>query len=76
LKLRGGNTRIVFYSGSTQINKQTSGTADDLAVGSAIMVTGTANSDGSISALMISSHPVLSVPGSQTGNPPAENSPH
>jgi hypothetical protein len=52
-----GSTKIVLYSPATQIAKQTSGTAADLAVGSTVMVTGSTNSDGSISAQSISLRP-------------------
>lgn len=52
-----GSTKIVLYSPATQIAKQTSGTADDLAVGSTVTVTGSTNSDGSISAQSISLRP-------------------
>lgn len=57
LKLRDGSSRIIFYSGSTTINKQASGTVDDLSVGSSVMVVGNANADGSVSAQNISLRP-------------------
>lgn len=60
-----GSTKIVLYSPATQIAKQTSGTVADLAVGSTVMVTGSTNSDGSISAQNISLRPT---PAGNPGN--------
>jgi len=67
LKMRDGSTRIIFYSGSTQISKQTSGTVDDLGVGSAVMVAGSANADGSVSAQSISLRPANPTGGNVPG---------
>ncbi len=50
-------SKIVFYSPSTTITKMTVGTAQDLSVGSQISITGTANSDGSITAQMVQLRP-------------------
>jgi len=54
LKMRDGSSRIVFFSDSTQITKQVAGTLDDVIIGSSVMIQGTSNSDGSITAQVIS----------------------
>jgi len=53
----GSSSEIVLLSPSTQILKQTSGTAADLTAGTEVTVTGTSNSDGSLTATSIQIRP-------------------
>jgi hypothetical protein len=57
LKLQDGGSKIVFLSATTDISKFVKGTADDLAVGTNVMVNGTTNSDGSVTSKMIQIRP-------------------
>jgi len=50
IKLPDGGSRIVFISTSTQISKMASSSVGDLAVRDSVSVTGSINSDGSITA--------------------------
>jgi len=56
---RDGSSKIVFYTSSTPIMKTASGTISDVSVGSNIVVTGTPNSDGSITAQSIQLRPAM-----------------
>ena len=50
VKLKTGGSKIVLLSDSTAINKSTTGAKNDLEVGKSVMVTGTTNTDGSVTA--------------------------
>ncbi len=53
IKLRDGGSKIILLSDATQITRLRDGNLNDLATGKNILVNGTANADGSITARMI-----------------------
>lgn len=53
VSLANGNSEVVFYSTSTQISEPTIVSASSLATGTMVMVGGTSNSDGSLTAQSI-----------------------
>jgi hypothetical protein len=57
LQLANGNSEVVFYSTSTPISEPTMISANTLKVGTTIMVGGTSNSDGSLTAQTIQIRP-------------------
>lgn len=62
----GSSTELVLLSPSTQILKQTSGSASDLTDGTEVVVTGTSNSDGSLTASSIQIRPAgMTMPGNR-----------
>lgn len=57
VKLADGGSRIVFVGETAKVNKMTSGVKDDLVEGAQVFVTGTENSDGSVTAQSIELNP-------------------
>lgn len=57
IQLASGSTQIVLMGTSTQILKTTLGSPSDLSPGTTVLVTGTANSDGSLTAQSIQIRP-------------------
>lgn len=79
LKLMDGGSKVVLFSSSTRVSKMSDGTTNDLTNGTNVMVTGTTNQDGSITASNIQIRPASSTDmfmlrgstGGQGGQPPA-----
>jgi hypothetical protein len=57
LKLMDGGSKVVFLSASTTISTTANGTKDDLKPGTNVMITGTSNQDGSLTASMVQIRP-------------------
>lgn len=50
IKMQSGSTQTVYYSDSTKVYQDASASLSDLAVGDSVSVSGTPNSDGSVTA--------------------------
>jgi len=62
IKLRDGGSKIVLFSPASKVEKTVDGAIADVAVGKSVMVTGTTNPDGSVSAISIQMRPTLAIP--------------
>jgi len=67
VSLAAGGSKIILYTPTTTVSKTSAGTISDVTVGSTITATGTANSDGSMTATAIQIRPA--------GNPSAPVNP-
>ena len=71
VKLTDGGSKIVFLSPTTQVLKSTTGILNDLAVGTQVVASGNAGSDGSITATSIQIRPAMMA--TPTPTPPPSN---
>lgn len=62
IKMQDGSTKIVLVGSGAQVMKSTTGSLDDLAIGTQVTITGSANSDGSVTAESIQIRPAGSMP--------------
>jgi len=62
LDTRDGSSHVILISPATTVQKSVSGSLSDVATGSTVVVMGTTNSDGSVSATSIQLRPAGSAP--------------
>ena len=75
LKLADGGSKIIFVSNETDIQKMTKGTLADLTTGMQILVSGDANSDGSVNAKSINIVPARPAGMDMSKSRPSKNQP-
>lgn len=69
LNMRDGSSRVVLITPATTVSKSINGSMNDLTVGSDVIVNGSVNSDGSVSASLIQLRPANLLPPTGTGTP-------
>jgi hypothetical protein len=71
VKTSDGSTKIILVSGSTSISLTKEGSKSDLVTGEAVVVSGTANSDGTVTASSIMLGTSLGFGGAPGDTPPS-----
>ena len=73
LNTRDGSSHVVLFTPDTAVSKSVAGSMSDVTVGSTVIVSGSANSDGSLSAAVIQLRPAgdPSAPGTNAPMIPA-----
>jgi len=61
IKLPDGSSKIIFFSDSTKVTKTIDGSSADISVGMQVTIAGTANADGSTTALSVQIRPALPI---------------
>ncbi len=62
LNTRDGSSHVVLITPATSVSKSVTGALTDVSVGSTVIVSGTTNSDGSVSASLIQLRPATQTP--------------
>lgn len=75
VKLRDGGSKIVFFSDKTIISKTAEGSQSDITAGEQVMVTGTINVDGSVTAALVQLRPSLPSTPSGSSAPSGSSTP-
>lgn len=58
IKTKDGSSKVIYFSSSTEIGKFEKGALGDILEGSSLMINGSSNNDGSISAQNIQIRPL------------------
>lgn len=72
VQLTGGGSQIVVLAPSTQYRKAVDGTSADLTVGSQVTITGSTNSDGSLTAQSVQIRSATSTPAGMPQGAPGQ----
>ena len=75
VKTKDGSSKVIYFSSSTEIGKFEKGSIGDILEGSNLMINGSNNNDGSISAQNIQIRPLGQFSPPQPGDQPSDAKP-